>query len=156
MVMQMETVECGAACLTMILAYYGKWLPLEEVRLACNVSRDGSTAKDIVHAARNYGLEAHGYSASHELLDGLQPAIIHWNFKHFVLFRGFKKGSACLNDPETGPVEVPMDEFVKSYTGVVLTFKPTAQFERSGQQISILSYVRKHMGLSPSAFRHKK
>ena len=152
MVMQMETVECGAACLTMILAYYGKWLPLEEVRLACNVSRDGSSAKGIVHAARNYGLEAHGYSGSYELLDGLQPAIIHWNFKHFVLFRGFKKGVACLNDPETGPVEVPMEEFIKSYTGVVLTFKPTAQFERSGQQTSILSYVRKNLKGAGTAF----
>ena len=152
MVMQMETVECGAACLTMILAYYGKWLPLEEVRLACNVSRDGSSAKDIVHAARNYGLEAHGYSGSYELLDGLQPAIIHWNFKHFILFRGFKKGVACLNDPETGPVEVPMEEFIKSYTGVVLTFKPTAQFERSGQQTSILSYVRKNLKGAGTAF----
>ena len=116
MVMQMETVECGAACLTMVLAYFGKWLPLEEVRLACNVSRDGSSAKNIIHAARNYGLKAHGYSSSYEMLDGLQPAIIHWNFKHFVLFRGFKKGKAYINDPETGPVEVPMDEFVKSYT----------------------------------------
>ena len=152
MVMQMETVECGAACLTMVLAYYRKWLPLEEVRLACNVSRDGSSAKDIIHAARNYGLDAHGYSASYEMLDGLQPAIIHWNFNHFVLFRGFKKGKVCLNDPETGPVEVPMDEFIKTYTGVVLTFKPTAKFERSGQQTSILSYVRKNLKGAGTAF----
>lgn len=152
MVMQMETVECGAACLTMILAYFGKWLPLEEVRLACNVSRDGSSAKDIVHAARNYGLNAHGYSAPYEMLDGLQPAIIHWNFKHFVLFRGFKKGIAYLNDPELGPVEVPLDEFEKSYTGVVLTFEPTEKFERSGQQTSILSYVRKNLKGAGTAF----
>ena len=152
MVMQMETVECGAASLTMILAYYGKWLPLEEVRLACNVSRDGSSAKDIIAAAQNYGLEAHGYSAPYEALNGLQPAIIHWNFKHFVLFRGFKGGKAYLNDPEIGPVEVPMDEFIKSYTGVVLTFKPTEQFKRSGQQTSIISYVRRNLKGAGTAF----
>ena len=139
-VMQMEAVECGAASLTMILAHYGKWLPLEEVRAACGVSRDGSSAKDIIAAAQNYGLEAHGYSAPYEALNGLQPAIIHWNFEHFVVFRGFdRKGRACLNDPGTGPVKWPMDEFRKHFTGVCLTFQPTEKFEKGGQQTSILS-----------------
>ena len=98
MVMQMESVECGAASLTMILAHYGKWLPLEKVRAACGVSRNGSSAKDIVLAARKYGLEAEGYQVTPEALEGMQPAIIHWNFNHFVVFRGFKKGNACGTD----------------------------------------------------------
>lgn len=80
MVMQMEAVECGAASLAMILAYYGKWLPLEQVRTDCGVSRDGSSAKSIVEAARNYGLEAKGFRMPTEALNGRQPAIIHWNF----------------------------------------------------------------------------
>ena len=109
-VMQMEAVECGAASLTMILAYYGKWLPLEEVRAACGVSRDGSSAKMILRAARNYGLDAKGYRMAPEALEDKQPAIIHWNFEHFVVFRGFdKKGRACLNDPGAGPVKMPME-----------------------------------------------
>ena len=153
MVMQMEAVECGAASLTMLLAYYGKWLPLEEVRAACGVSRDGSSSELILRAARNYGLEAERHSMSAEALDGLQPAIIHWNFRHFVVFRGFdRQGNACLNDPNIGVVKWPMEEFRKHFTGVCLTFKPTEQFERSGEQTSILSYVRKNLSGAGEAF----
>ena len=150
-VMQMEVVECGAASLTMILAHYGKWLPLEEVRAACGVSRDGSSAKMILQAARNYGLDAKGFRMSPEALEGKQPAIIHWNFEHFVVFRGFdRKGRACINDPGIGPVKWPMEEFRKHYTGVCLTFEPTEKFEKGGQQTSILSYMKKNLnGVSP-------
>ena len=152
-VMQMEAVECGAASLTMILAYYGKWLPLEEVRAACGVSRDGSSAKMILRAARNYGLDAKGFRMTPEALEGKQPAIIHWNFEHFVVFRGFdKKGRACLNDPGFGPVKWPMEEFRKRFTGVCLTFEPTEKLERGGQQTSILSYVKKNLRGSSEAF----
>jgi len=145
MVMQMEAVECGAACLTMILAYYGKWLPLEEVRTACGVSRDGSSAKNILQAARNYGLEAKGYHCPADELTDLQPAILHWRFEHFVVFRGYHNGCACLNDPAAGPVEIPMDEFRKSFTGVVLAFTPTEAFVPEGHQTNILSYVKKNL-----------
>ena len=150
--MQMESVECGAASLTMILAHYGKWLPLEEVRAACGVSRDGSSAKDIILAARNYGLEAEGYQVTPEALEGMQPAIIHWNFNHFVVFRGFKKGVACLNDPNAGPVEIPMDDFRKSFTGVALTFSPTTSFKQGGHRTRILAYVRKYLQGAGEAF----
>ena len=152
-VMQMEAVECGAASLTMILAYFGKWLPLEEVRTACGVSRDGSSAKNILRAARNYGLKASGYRVEAEDLDGLQPCIIHWNFEHFVVFRGFdRKGRACLNDPGAGPVKWPMEEFKKHFTGVCLQFEPTEDFEPGGHQTSILSYIKKNMRGAKEAF----
>ena len=152
-VMQMEVVECGAASLTMILAHYGKWLPLEEVRAACGVSRDGSSAKMILQAARNYGLDAKGFRMSPEALEGKQPAIIHWNFEHFVVFRGFdRKGRACINDPGIGPVKWPMEEFRKHFTGVCLTFEPTDRFEKSGQQTSILSYMKKNLNGVSEAF----
>ena len=152
-VMQMEAVECGAASLTMILAHYGKWLPLEEVRTACGVSRDGSSAKSILYAARNYGLEAKGFRTTPEALEGRQPAIIHWDFGHFVVFRGFdRKGRACINDPGAGQVKWPMEEFRKHYTGICLTFQPTERFVPDGQQTSILSYVRKNMKGAGEAF----
>lgn len=152
-VMQMEAVECGAASLTMILAHLGKWRPLEEVRAACGVSRDGSSAKDILRAARRYGLDAKGFRMSPEALEGKQPAIIHWDFNHFVVFRGFdRKGRACLNDPGAGPVKWPMEEFRKHFTGICLTFEPTEKFEKSGQQTSILSYIKNNMRGSDEAF----
>ena len=151
-VIQMESVECGAASLCMILAYHGKWLPLEEVRTACGVSRDGSSAKSILRAARGYGLDASGYRVEPDALEGMQPCIIHWNFEHFVVFRGYKKNKACLNDPALGPVEVPMDEFERSFTGIALEFSPTDKFVKGGSKTSILKYVKKHLQGAMSAF----
>ncbi|MBO7601816.1 MAG: NHLP family bacteriocin export ABC transporter peptidase/permease/ATPase subunit [Bacteroidaceae bacterium] len=151
-VMQMEAVECGAASLTMILAYYGKWLPLEEVREACGVSRDGSSAKSILKAARRYGLNASGYRTSAEGLNGMQPAIIHWNFEHFVVFRGFKNGKAYLNDPGAGPIQVPIEVFNKSFTGVAMEFDPSDAFVKGGHQTNIFSYIKKNMQGAGEAF----
>lgn len=124
MVMQMEALECGAAALAMVLGYHGKWIPLEQVREMCGVSRDGSSAKSLLVAARNYGLEAQGYRVEPEGLEGMQPAILHWNFNHFVVFRGFKHGHAYINDPAAGPLTIKMDDFRRSFTGVALEFKP--------------------------------
>jgi NHLM bacteriocin system ABC transporter peptidase/ATP-binding protein len=152
MVMQMEALECGAASLSMILAYYGKWIPLEQVREACGVSRDGSSAKSLLVAARRYGMEAHGYRVQPEALQGMEPAIIHWNFNHFTVFRGFRHGKACLNDPAAGPIEVEMEQFRKSFTGVALEFKPGADFQPEGAPISILSYVKKYLSGGREAF----
>jgi ABC-type bacteriocin/lantibiotic exporter with double-glycine peptidase domain len=91
-VMQMEALECGAASLSMVLAYFGKWLPLEQVRLDCGVSRDGSSAKNLLKAARAYGLNASGYRMELTALRTISfPAIIHWNFNHFVVLNGFRK-----------------------------------------------------------------
>ncbi len=151
-VIQMEAVECGAASLTMILAYFGKWLPLEEVREACGVSRDGSSAKSILQAARRYGLKAKGYRTNTESLNGLQPAIIHWNFEHFVVFRGIKNDKAYLNDPASGPVKVPLAEFNRSFTGVAMEFEPSEAFVKGGHQTSIVSYIKKNMQGAKEAF----
>ena len=152
MVMQMEAVECGAASLSMILAYYGKWLPLEQVREACSVSRDGSSMKNILLAAKTYGLEPSAYKVSAENLAGMEPAIIHWNFEHFVVFKGMRKGKACLNDPGIGPVEIPMDEFRRSFTGVAMTFELTDRFQPSGRPTSIFSYIKHNLSGANEAF----
>ena len=86
-VMQLEALECGAASLTMILAYYDKWIPLEQVREDCGVSRDGSNAKNVLKAARNYGFAAKAYRFEPETLKkkGKFPMIVHWEFNHFIV-----------------------------------------------------------------------
>ena len=144
-VVQMETVECGAACLSMILAYYGKWLSLEQLRTDCGVSRDGSNARCIVQAARRHGLDAHGYRADISHLEHMTPAIIHWNYNHFVVFKGFDGGLAYINDPGIGSIAVSMEDFNRSYTGVAITASPTDQFKPHGHQTSILHYVRENI-----------
>ena len=146
-VMQMEALECGAASLTMILAYYGKWMPLEQVRADCGVSRDGSNAKNILKAARSYGLVAKGYRYEPEGLkeNGKFPCIIHWNFNHFVVLDGFKGSKAYLNDPAKGSYSVPMEIFDKSFTGICLMFEPAESFEPGGAPKSILTFAKKRL-----------
>lgn len=146
-VMQMEALECGAASLTMILAYYGKWLPLEQVRADCGVSRDGSNAKNILRAARSYGLRAKGYRYEPETLrqNGIFPCIIHWNFNHFVVLNGFKKDKAVLNDPARGTYSVTMETFDESFTGICMMFEPEDTFEPEGKPKSMLSFARKKL-----------
>ena len=146
-VMQMEALECGAASLTMILAYYGKWIPLEQVRADCGVSRDGSNAKNVLKAARSYGLVAKGYRYEPEDLktNGKFPCIIHWNFNHFLVLDGFKGNKAVLNDPAKGCYTVPMETFDKSFTGICLMFEPSETFEPSGKPKSMLSFAKAKM-----------
>ena len=142
-VMQLEALECGAASLTMVLAYYGKWIPLEQVRSDCGVSRDGSNAKNCLKAARNYGLIAKGYRFEPESLkeSGTFPCIIHWNFNHFVVLKGFKGKYAYINDPARGEVRVDMEEFDESFTGICLCFEPGPDFVQSGKPKSIMGFV---------------
>ena len=110
-VVQLDAVECGAAALSMILAYYGKWLSLEQLRTDCGISRDGSNGRSIILAARRHDLDAHGYQADIAHLPSLAPAIIHWNHNHFVVFKGFAGGMAYVNDPAVGSIAVTMKEF---------------------------------------------
>lgn len=153
-VIQMEALECGAASLTMILAYYGKWIPLEQVRADCGVSRDGSNAKNILKAARSYGLVAKGYRYEPESLkeQGTFPCIIHWNFNHFVVLCGFKGNKAVINDPGRGTYQVSMETFDKSFTGICLMFVPGEEFEPSGKPKSVTKFVKKKLSGTGGAF----
>ena len=151
-VMQMETVECGAAALSMLLAYHGKWLSIEQLRTDCGVSRDGSNARNIVLAARHHGMDAHGWQADIDHLPSLAPAIIHWNHNHFVVFKGFHRGMAFINDPAMGSMVVSMKDFQRSYTGVAITSVPGDDFKPQGHQTSILHYVRENIRGAKDAF----
>ena len=143
-VMQLEVLECGAASLTMIMHYYKKWIPLEQARVDCGVSRDGANAKNIILAARSYGMEAKAWRVDLEDLvaEGPFPCIIHWGFNHFVVLCGFRRGKAVLNDPARGRVDVSMEEFDREYTGVMLTVEPGPDFKPEGKKKSIISYAK--------------
>lgn len=152
-IMQMEALECGAASLAMVLAYYGKWLPLEQVRFDCGVSRDGSNARNILKAARSYGLAAKGYRYEPNDLrrDGKFPCIIHWNFNHFVVLDGFRGNKAILNDPAKGKYAVSLKTFDDSFTGICLLFEPTEDFTPGGKPPSVLAYAKKRLKGAGSA-----
>ncbi len=140
--LQMHASECGAACLGSILAYFGRWVALTELREKCEVSRDGSSAASILRASRHYGLECNGLSVRADQLKKLPlPLIIFWQFSHFVVLEGFDGSKFFLNDPATGRRTISADEFNKSYSGVALRFKRGPDFRPGGEQPGLFSQL---------------
>ena len=146
-IMQLEALECGAASLAMLMAYYGKWVPLEQVRTDCGVSRDGSNAKNVFLAAQSYGFEVKAYRRSPKTIreKGQFPCIIHWNFNHFVVLCGFKGKYAYINDPARGMVKVGPEEFDASFTGITIVPVPGPDFVPEGKRKSTVAFARKRL-----------
>ena len=142
-ILQMEATECGAASLSMILAHYDLWLPLEKLRQECGVNRDGSKASCVLRAARNRGCKANGYKWNADRLKeiGAYPLIIHWEFNHFVVLEGIKGKKVFLNDPAMGRRTVEWKDFKTSYTGVALNVEPDENFKPEGERYNIFKAV---------------
>ena len=151
-ILQMEAAECGAAALAIVLAYHGAWISLEQLRIACGVSRDGSKASNIIRAARRHGLVARGYSVEPAALGQLpMPCIIHWNFKHFVVLEDVSGRHAYINDPATGRRRVSMAELDRAFTGVVLTFERGEEFKKLGAKPNGIGLLLRELRRSKSA-----
>ena len=146
-VIQMENMECGAACLAMVLAYYGRWEPLTGLRELCGISRDGAKMSAVAKAARKLGLEAQGYRyEADEFFEKADfPCIVHWNFTHFVVVRGRRGSTVYINDPGEGSIRISLQEFSDAFTGVCIRFKPGENFQPSGKPKGILSYLRANL-----------
>ncbi|MBP3894025.1 MAG: NHLP family bacteriocin export ABC transporter peptidase/permease/ATPase subunit [Atopobiaceae bacterium] len=149
----MEALECGAASLCMVLAYYNTWVPLEQMRVDCGVSRDGSNAKNILRAARGHGLKADGYRLETDELqrDGQFPCIVHWEFNHFVVCDGFRGDKVYLNDPAQGGIAVSRARFDEAFTGIVLMFEPDEGYEPKGKPKSVFAFAAKRLRGAESA-----
>ena len=143
-ILQMEALECGAASLAMIMAYYKKWVPLEEVRVACGVSRDGSIALNIVKAAKGYGMDysAYWYSTQRLMEKANFPAILFWNRNHYVVLNGIRKGYFYINDPSAGFVRLSLEEFKRHYSGLCIEFTPGEGFVPDGKSKSVFDYLK--------------
>lgn len=145
-IIQMEAVECGAASLAIILGYHGRFVPLEELRVSCGVTRDGSNALNLVKAAEIYNLEAKGYKVDiDEINTLLTPFIVFWNFNHFLVVEGFGKEFIYLNDPATGPRTISYDDFDQAYTGVAITFEPGENFIKGGQPLKLWPAIKERI-----------
>ena len=152
-ILQMEAVECGAACLAMILAHYHRYVPLETLRFACGVSRDGTSASGMISAAQSYDLVAKGYSADPKTLGQFRlPFVVFWNFNHFIVVEGFGRDCVYINDPASGPRSVAYAEFDTAFTGVVLTFEPGQAFVKGGHHPGVLEGLGKRMDGARRAF----
>ncbi len=153
MIMQLEPLESGAAALAMILAYYGKWLSLEQVRADCGISRDGTNPKRLMKAAQNYGMEADGFYYDLATLkeNAAFPCIISWDTSRFAVWNGTKGGYAYINDPERGSMKVPIEEFDLKYSGAYILLTPGDEFKPEGKRKSVLDFARKRLKGAKSA-----
>ena len=150
-VLQLEVVECGAASLAMAMAYHKMWVPLERLRVDCGVSRDGSSAKNILKVARMYGFDAQGYRVEPEDIDTIPlPCIIHWNMNHFVVLTKISKDTMHITDPARGEVKVPIEQFNTSFTGMAIEITPGEDFKPSGKPAGVWPFARQRLkGAAP-------
>ncbi len=150
-VQQLEAADCGAACLAMVLRYYGKSERLDDIREIMGIGRDGASALTILRAAESYGLRGRGIKVEIDSLDYLKPAtILHWGFNHFVVFDSVSKHGVTIVDPASGRRFIDIERFRRSFTGVAIELEPSQDFAASDEERSLVwSYLKQLMSERP-------
>ena len=145
--MQVDSIESGAAALSMVLSYFGKWLSLEQVGADCGISRDGISMKALGEAAGNYGLAAklENHDAAELKKTGTFPCIVSWTTSRQAVLCGFKHGRAYVNDPARGTLVLTEDEFARLYKGEALFFESTEEFVEEGAPKSVLGFAKSRL-----------
>ena len=134
-ILQINRLECGAACLAMVLSSFGRRTSLSECSRRLQIGRNGVTARKLVETARDFGLEAKAYSAESVDLEHIAlPAIAHWNFNHFLVVEAWSPTTVRVIDPATGRLALSASEFDAGFTGVVLTFVPSRRWTSSSDK----------------------
>lgn len=150
---QMSIMECGAACLAMILSYYGSQVSIAEINERCGTGRDGLSALDIVKAARHYGLQVEAISLNNHNLRGIAlPAIVHWEFNHFMVVERWSPTKVQVVDPAQGRRELTNEEFSGGFTGVTLIMKPGETFVKrksSLSRVTLFTYAAQYLKRAP-------
>jgi ATP-binding cassette, subfamily B, bacterial len=128
--LQLNAVECGAACLAMILNHHGWRIRVADCREACGAGRDGVTARELAEAARSYGFRVKAFSLGPADIKHIHgPAIAHWEFNHFVVVEQWSPRRVDIVDPASGRRRLTADEFAAGFTGVILTLEPGIHFK---------------------------
>ena len=152
-IMQYENQECGAVSLSMVLGYYGKWLPAGKVKEDVGPCRDGANANHIAKAAESYGLRAEvcRYKASELLEKATFPCIVHWQYTHFLVLKGVRKDNVYMNDPKKGDVVLSRKAFEERYTGFCIFFRPGEEFRPEGHRKTLMEFIRERLKHMPGA-----
>lgn len=152
---QMEMVECGAASLGIILSYYKRFIPIDELRIDCGISRDGCQADNIITAAAKHGLDAEGYEiAVDDFEEDDLPFIVFWRYNHFIVVEDFNSQSVYVNDPALGHRKIPIEQFKNEYSGVAIILKPTKDFSKKGQAKHSLTQIYSYLKNEPVAIAY--
>jgi NHLM bacteriocin system ABC transporter peptidase/ATP-binding protein len=153
--LQMEAVECGAVALGIVLAHYGRWVPLEELRARCGVSRDGSRASHVAAAAAQYGLKVQAFRMEPgNLRDAPKPLIGHWGMNHFVVIDEVTESFAYINDPATGPRRISIEELDRLFTGIAIQFEPGEEFRPGGTPPLAINGIKQRIRANAAAFSY--
>lgn len=133
---QPDYMDCGPTCLRMVAKYYGKAIPLQELRELTQTIREGSSILGISNAAEKIGFRTLGVKVTFEQMveDASFPCIAYWNQEHFVVVYRIKNDIIIVADPAHGLLKYDKVEFLKSWLGdghkgILLSLEPGPEFD---------------------------